>query len=99
MKNVRRKLTASFKAQVAIEALKERETLAELSKQFEVQGSKISEWKQVCLKRMKELFETKPQTDTSEEEKEQLYAKIGRLEMELEWAKKKLQKAGQSKNE
>jgi transposase len=97
MKNVRRKHTASFKADVALAALKERETLAELSKQFEVHGNKISEWKQICVKRMKELFETKSAPDTSESEKELLYAKIGRLEMELEWAKKKLQQHGQLK--
>ncbi|HZH71290.1 MAG TPA: transposase, partial [Mariniphaga sp.] len=36
MKKSRRKFSASFKANVAIEALKERETLAELSKRFEV---------------------------------------------------------------
>ena len=36
MKAKRRKFTAGFKAQVAIEALKERESLAELAKRFEV---------------------------------------------------------------
>jgi transposase-like protein len=36
MKNSRRKFSSQFKARVAIEALKERETLAELSKRYEI---------------------------------------------------------------
>lgn len=41
MKKNRRKLTAAFKAKVAIEALKERESLAELSKRFDVHPNMI----------------------------------------------------------
>ena len=36
MKAKRKQYTSSFKAKVAIEALKEKETLSELSKRFEV---------------------------------------------------------------
>ncbi|HHX68816.1 MAG TPA: transposase, partial [Gallicola sp.] len=46
MKTTKRKFSAGFKAQVAIEALKERETLAELAKRFEVHPVMISKWKQ-----------------------------------------------------
>jgi transposase-like protein len=42
MKKTRRKFTSSFKAKVAISALKERESLAELSKRFEVHPTMIS---------------------------------------------------------
>lgn len=46
MKKTRRKFTAAFKAQVAIEALKERESLAALATRFELHPNKISQWKQ-----------------------------------------------------
>ncbi|NLJ19775.1 MAG: transposase, partial [Bacteroidales bacterium] len=46
MKATRRKFSAGFKAKVAIEAIKERESLAELSKRFEVHPNMISKWKQ-----------------------------------------------------
>ena len=49
MKRSRRVFSGAFKAQVAIEALKDRETLAELSKRFEVMPQVISKWKKrVC---------------------------------------------------
>jgi transposase len=51
MKAKRRKFTAAFKAQVVIEALKERLTLAEISKKFEVHPNMISKWKQEFLER------------------------------------------------
>jgi transposase len=94
MKRSRRVFSGAFKAQVAIEALKERETLAELSKRFEVMPQVISKWKQEFVERSSEIFETKAPEVNLEKEKEQLFAKIGQLEMECDWLKKNLKKAG-----
>ncbi len=60
MKKTKRKFTVSFKAQVAIEALKERQTLAELSKRFEIHVNMISKWKQEFLERGFEIFVKEP---------------------------------------
>lgn len=88
MKAKRRKLTAAFKAQVAIEALKERDTLAELSKRFEVHPNMISKWKQEFVSRSSEIFETRPLEEDFQAERDKLYAKIGQLEIEKDWLKK-----------
>ena len=93
MKKKRRKFTSAFKATVAIEALKERETLAELSKRFEVHPNMISKWKQEFLERSAEVFEKKSEGD-SEVDPEKLYAKIGQLEIENDFLKKSLKKTG-----
>ena len=94
MKKGRRVFSGAFKAQVAIEAFKERETLAELSKRFEVHPNMIKRWKQELIDRSSEIFETKSPEDNSEVEKDRLYARIGQLEMEREWLKKISRKAG-----
>ena len=94
MKKERKKYSAAFKAQVAIEALKERLTLAELSKRFEVHPNMISKWKQEFLDRSSEIFSTRAPEENFEAEKERLFAKIGQLEMERDWLKKISKKAG-----
>ena len=84
----RRKFTGSFKAKVAIEALKERETLAQLSKRLDIHPNMISKWKQHFTERAEEVFETSPPDTKKDELIEKLYTKIGKLEMERDWLKK-----------
>ena len=90
----RRKFAAAFKAKIAIEALRERETMAELSKHYEVHPNMISKWKQEFLDRSSEIFETRAPKENFESEKEKPYSKIGQLEIECDWLKKISRKAG-----
>jgi transposase len=94
MKKTKRVFTGAFKAQVAIAALKERETLAELAKRFELHPTMISKWKQEFIDRSSEIFETRPPEENFEVERERLFAKIGQIEMERDWLKKISKKAG-----
>lgn len=95
MKTTRRKHSAAFKARVAIEALKERESLAELSTKYEVSQSQISKWKQAFLDGSSSVFEKSTKDPEVEGiDSERLYAKIGRLELENEYLKKNLKKLG-----
>ena len=94
MKKSRRVFTGAYKAQVALEAYKERETLAELSKRFEIHPNMIKRWKQELGDRCSEIFESNSPQENTEVEKEKLYAKIGQLEMECDWLKKISRKAG-----
>ena len=94
MRAKRRKFTAAFKAQVAIEALKERLTLAEISKKYEVHPNLILKWKAEFLTRSAEIFETQPPEVDFEAERQKLFAKIGELEIQRDWLKKISKQAG-----
>lgn len=93
MKKSRRKFSSAFKARVAIEAIKERESLQELSKRFEVHPTMISKWKMEFLEKTKDVFDTKSEKE-SEVDVDKYHAKIGQLQMENDFLKKSLKKTG-----
>jgi transposase-like protein len=82
---------AAFKAQVALAAFKGDKTVAELASQHSIHPTLIHGWKKQLLAGAEGIFGSPPQPDdkVAEALQAQLYAKIGRLEMELDWAKKK----------
>jgi transposase len=94
MKAKRQKHSGAFKAKVAIEALQERETLAELSKKYGIHPNQIARWKKEFLERAPQLFEKSQPVDDHEKEMEKMFAKIGQLEMERDYLKKNLKKLG-----
>jgi transposase-like protein len=82
--------SSSFKAKVALAAVCQERTISELSSQFHVHPNQISKWKAVLLSNIEILFQDgrqrKPQDEVDINE---LYSKIGRLEMENDFLKKK----------
>lgn len=94
-KRTRRKFSPEFKAKVAVEAIKNQHTLAELSKKYEVSPVVVSKWKSEFLDNMSTVFE-KGHSKKKEEgpELEQLYAKIGELKVENDFLKKSCKKLG-----
>jgi transposase-like protein len=94
MKNSRKKHTAAFKAQVAIEAIKEQETLSDLAKRFEVHPQMISNWKREFLTRGAEIFETKAPDEEAARREKLLYEKIGRLEIDVDFCRRASEQLG-----
>ena len=91
MERKRRTFSASFKAKVALDAAKGLKTLAELSSEYKVHPSQISEWKKHLLLNAPEIFAgpTSKRPKTEEELTAPLYEEIGRLKMDVKWLEKK----------
>ena len=88
----RRVYSAKFKSKVAIEALKERQTLSELGSKHGLHANQISQWKQQLVDGVEGIFVTKRGRKSKEEEElvNRLYQQIGQLQVELDWLKKKV---------
>lgn len=75
-KTTRKKYTPEFKAKVALEALKEQSTLAELAKKYEVSQVMISRWKGELLKNAGAAFGQQAKSDEDiERENQMLYSR------------------------
>ena len=88
----RRNFDPAFKAKVALAALKEQKTLAELAAEFELQPSQISAWKSQLLSQAPEAFNDARADRAAKEQRQltdRLYQQIGQLQVELDWLKKK----------
>ena len=96
VKRSRRKFDSAFKPKVAIEALKERETLSVLAVSYDLHSNQISQWKQEFLENSSAVFEQKGSNSNQEPAIDigKLYSKIGELEMEKDFLKKKFSKVG-----
>jgi transposase-like protein len=88
---MRKRHNADFKAKVAIEALREDRTLAELSSQYEIHASQITTWKKELQDRASEIFgnSVSKEIKASKNMEAELYRQIGQLKVEVDWLKKK----------
>jgi transposase-like protein len=90
----RRFRDATFKARVALEAVKERETVGELAKRFQVHPTQIHEWKRRLMEDAAGVFEKEGAKPAEAVDPAELYEQIGRLKVELEFLKKKAAQFG-----
>jgi transposase-like protein len=90
MKKERRKFSAAFKAKVALEAFKEKETLQQLASKLEVHPNQITLWKKEYLEGAEQIFIKNKAEEkiNNEQEKEDLYNKIGHRQVQIDFLKK-----------
>lgn len=89
----RRKFTSKFKVKVVLEALKEKESLSELSKRHKLHPQQIGTWKRSFLEGAESFFEggKKKEKSEAEEERDRHLRTIGQLKVENDFLKKSLQ--------
>ena len=80
-----------LRARVALEAIKETKTVAEISSEYEVHSNMVSKWKKHLQDNIADIFIRKNEKDpTAEQQIDNLYKEIGRIQVENGWLKKKL---------
>ena len=94
MENLRRKHTPSFKAKVAMEAIREQKTSAELASLYQVHPNQIMKiklrfrnWKATAIKGLSDLFTDKRKNRDQDREEliQELYRQLGQLNADLNW--------------
>ena len=96
MTGKRRRHSPAFKAKVALEAAKQTRTIAELAKAYQVHPVQISQWKRQLLDGVESIFRDGRRRDHDDHQalQAELYERIGRLNMEVEWLKKSVARFG-----
>ena len=98
MKAKRKRHDTTFKARVALEALKGQKTIQQIATEYEVHPVQVSDWKKTLLARLTEAFEGKNGgrggDGDFESERSELHSKIGELTVKLDFAVKKSRQLG-----
>ena len=87
----RKKYSKEQEARIALDAIKGQKTIAELASEYGVHANQISMWKQQLLDAAPAAFSSEKDKDAEkkEVERDHLYQKVGQLQIEVDWLKKR----------
>ena len=90
--NIRRVHPPAFKARVAIDAIKETKTIAELASQYTIHPTQITKWKHQAIEIITQGFSVQQKQREKDDTEliQELYRQIGRLKVEVDFLKKKM---------
>jgi transposase len=91
---IKKNHTNEYKAKVALAALRDDRTTSELASEYGIHPIKIGLWKKTVIQGAPRLFDGGVTSSAKDKEQkaltEELYGKIGKIEVENDWLKKKL---------
>jgi len=87
----RKKYSKELKARIALDAIKGQKTMSELASEYGVHANQISRWKKQLLESAPDIFTwgKDKEAEKKEVERDRLYKKVGQLQIEVDWLKKK----------
>ena len=85
-----------FKAQVALEAIKNQQSISQIASEYGVNPAQVSQWKKHVLEQLPQLFSSRRAKTVSDNDQlvAELYRQIGQLKVELDWLQKKTSRLG-----
>ena len=95
MSVIRKSYTVEFKIKVVREILREEKTLAQIASEYGIHTNVIARWRDQALAALPGAFNDQKAAGQAtkeaawEQEREELYAEIGKLSTQLAWMKKK----------
>jgi len=86
----RKKYSKELKSKVALAAIKGNQTVNEIASEFGLHTSLVNRWKKEAVEALPLVFDKNQarQTKAAESERDRLYQKVGKLQIELDWLKK-----------
>ena len=87
----RKKYSKELKSIIALDAIKGQKTMSELASEHGVHSNQICKWKKQLLEAAPDIFirGKDKETEKKEVERDRLYKKVGQLQIEVDWLKKK----------
>ena len=87
----RKKHSKELKARIALDAIKGQKTMSELASEYGVHANQISRWKKQLLDASPDIFTRgkDKEAEKKEVERDRLYKKVGQLQLEVDWLKKR----------
>jgi len=87
----RKKHSNELKARIALDAIRGQKTMSELASEYRVHANQIGRWKKQLLEAAPDIFTRgkNKEAEKNEVERDHLYKKVGQLQIEVDWLKKK----------
>jgi len=91
MTTIKRVHSPNFKAQVALDLIKEVETVSQICSRHGIHPTQAKKWKESVLANLVPIFDQRPDATLAEKDRliDELYKQIGQQKVELDWLKKK----------
>ena len=91
MKRQRKQYSADLKGKIAVEAVKAQRTIQEIASHYSIHPNQVTQWKKQLVEGAAEIFSNGKayEGEAAEQMKAELYQQIGKLQVELDWLKKK----------
>ena len=82
--------SSKFKSQIALEAIRGDKTIAQIASEHNLHPNQVSQWKKKLLQDASDVFATKKEKQAKEEyPQDDLLRKIGQLNVEVDFLRKK----------